>query len=137
MPRGRGGARQGTPGTAYGNRTDLNSPSLPVMTATNQEYGKATQQANAQRAMPMGGTQTPPAPAAPAAALPRPGSMPYSEPTMRPNEPVTTGIDYGPGAGSEALGPAPQALPSIQQLTMGGSSPLMNQLATFAARMGI
>lgn len=26
-----------------------------------------------------------------------------NEPTQRPNEPITTGIDMGPGAGSEAL----------------------------------
>jgi hypothetical protein len=27
-----------------------------------------------------------------------------TDPTQRPNEPVTTGSDYGPGAGSEAIG---------------------------------
>jgi len=34
-------------------------------------------------------------------------------PTMRPNEPVTSGIDMGAGMGSEAMGQLPNAQPSI------------------------
>lgn len=128
MPRGRGGARTGTPGTAYTNRTDLNTPKLPVQTATGQEYGMATQQANAQRAVPMAPQATP---------LPQPGSMPYISPTERPNEPVTSGIDYGPGPGADALGTAPRNLPTLQQLSSNGGSQLMDQLAIFSARMGL
>ena len=55
MPRtGRGGVRQGTPGTAYGNRTDLNA-ALPVQAATGQGYGEAGAQQAAQRAIPVAG----------------------------------------------------------------------------------
>jgi hypothetical protein len=32
-----------------------------------------------------------------------------SDPTMRPGEPVTAGLDVGMGAGPEALGPMPPA----------------------------
>lgn len=34
----------------------------------------------------------------------RPQPIPFSAPTQRPDEPVTTGIDIGPGAGSNVLG---------------------------------
>lgn len=105
MPRsGKGGSRQGTPGTSYGNRTDLN---LPKTTVPNQEYGKATQQMNAQSAVPM--AASPQSSALPAAAQPNPGPTPGSlsflHPTERPNEPITAGIDQGPGPGSEAIAP--------------------------------
>lgn len=32
---------------------------------------------------------------------------PFTAPTQRPDEPVTSGIDLGPGVGSEALRPGP------------------------------
>jgi hypothetical protein len=45
--------------------------------------------------------------AAPMAGSPEPASMPMptalTAPTSRPNEPITSGIDSGPGVGSEAL----------------------------------
>lgn len=104
MPRGKGGSRQGTAGTAYGNRTDLN---LPKTTVPNQEYGKATEQREAQSAVPMGSSPVSSAPLqqAPAAPVPAPGTLPHLEPTNRPNEPVTTGLPFGPGAGPEAIAP--------------------------------
>jgi hypothetical protein len=109
MPRkGRGGARQGTPGTAYGNRTDLNEP---ITTVPNQAYGKAAAQRAAQQAVPMGASPVASAPAAPMSVEPNrpaPGTMPYLDATERPNEPVTTGMPFGPGAGPEALGGRPQ-----------------------------
>lgn len=112
MPRtGRGGARQGAEGTAYSNRTDLN---VPKMTVPGQEYGMAGQQMAAQSAVPMGSTPTPqiaaPAPQAQAQAGPMPGSLPHLEPTLRPNEPVTAGLPFGPGPGPEVL--ANQAAPN-------------------------
>jgi hypothetical protein len=105
MPRsGKGGLRQGTPGTAYGNRTDLN---LPKTTVPNQEYGKATQQMNAQSAVPM--ASSPQSSGLPDAAKAQPavtpGSLPFLHPTDRPNEPITAGINQGPGPGSEAIAP--------------------------------
>ena len=43
--------------------------------------------------------------AAPSAPTPQPGSMPHLEETLRPNEPITAGLPFGPGAGTEALSP--------------------------------
>ena len=34
-----------------------------------------------------------------------PPAVPLSAPTQRPNEPITQGVDVGPGAGSEAMLP--------------------------------
>jgi hypothetical protein len=142
MPRGRGGARQGTPGTAYGNRTDLN---MPISTVPGQDYGKASQQQAAQSAVPMAASPVAPTqpvqsnqPVQQAQPLPRPGSMPYLDPTMRPNEPVTTGIDYGPGAGSEAMGPREPIIANnlVHEAQRTGSTAL-SDLAAFAVRMGL
>lgn len=86
---------------------------MAVTAATGQQYGAATAQRAAQRALPMG---PPPAPAtappagpagpgaatAPGPASPGPGAVvPLSAPSMRPNEPVTAGLPVGPGAGVE------------------------------------
>lgn len=130
-PRGtRGGRRQGRVGTAYPNRTDLQS-SVPVATAPGQVYGERAAQAQAQRAVPVapppgsigpgtgqpGAPPPPPAPGGgpsgpggggaaggpPAAPLPLPGQLPWTGPTERPNEPITAGMASGPGPGPEAL----------------------------------
>jgi hypothetical protein len=87
MPRG--GKRQGTPGKAYANRTDLGMNYMPGDAASGG-MAAPTQQ---QPMMP---------PMVTADQVPNIG-----DPTMRPNEPVTAGIPYGPGAGPEALGPMP------------------------------
>lgn len=85
MPRGRGGRRQGTPGRAYSNRTDLG-----------MNYDNAGKSAAA------GGEQ--PQPDA------RPVMPVYPEdtpsllaPTARPTEPITDGLAVGAGRGPEAL----------------------------------
>ena len=127
MPRapkgGRGGARQGTPGTAYANRSDLNNPKLPVTAVPGQQYGAETAQKNAQAVVPMAGApvgvgaaqppqaQGVPDPTqAPAYAGPQPGSLPdLFGPTQNPNEHFMTGVNAGPGPGSEVLAPNPFA----------------------------
>ncbi len=119
MPRG--GKRYGTPGKAYGNRSDLR---VPNMQAPSPQYGVRAQQQAAQRAVPIAApaTDVPPPPTAPAGgaapagaggalggggALPvLPGQVtPLDAPTERPDEPVTAGVPLGPGPGPEALGP--------------------------------
>jgi hypothetical protein len=110
MPRkGRGGSRSGTIGTAYSNRTDLNTPNVTV---PGQEYGKQAAQAAAQKIVPMG--------ASPVATAPQqrqplteslmarqpsvlPGAIPFTHPTERPQEPIQTGLPSGPGMGPEAM----------------------------------
>jgi hypothetical protein len=114
---------------AYPNRSDLNAPGggkLDLSAAPNQPYGQAGQQMNAQRAVPMGTPSVAPAapPAASGPTVPSPGAplaqppmtpdqVPsLSAPTARPNEPVTTGLPTGPGAGPEAVPMGPQAPPT-------------------------
>lgn len=100
-----GGARQGTPGTPYANRSDLRTQK--PMAAPGQEYGKAGAQLAAQKAVPL--PAAPPVSAGNAAAggggpMAEPAPLPdLYRPTERPNEPVTHGLPTGPGAGPEAL----------------------------------
>jgi hypothetical protein len=102
----RGGKRVATPGSSYGNRTDLQQP---IAVATGEPYGQRTALEAAQRAMPLQNTtNVPPAgaqanPAAPAPAggapapqAPLPGDQPFMRPTERPNEPVTAGLNAPP-----------------------------------------
>lgn len=109
MPRNRngqrGGVRQGAPGQAYPNRTDLNQNRQPVQAAAGQPYGQRGAQEAAQRAIPL-----PAAP--PVQASPPPGPAPgsfgaFNRPTEYPNEPLTAGLPIGPGPGPEVLGGAP------------------------------
>ncbi len=123
MPRG--GARKGTPGTLYPNRSDLSSPTahtLPVQVPTGQQYGKATQEKAALKQLPMatgpvgvGNAQPPaglPTPAISSTPPPLQGSFPGTmpdlfRPTENPNEHFMTGVNAGPGQGSSALAPIP------------------------------
>lgn len=88
MPRG--GKRQGTQGRAYSNRTDLTSNYGP-----NGNAATGGMEAPREQTPLMG-------PAIGAEQIPN-----LSDPSMRPNEPVTAGLPVGPGAGPEALGPMP------------------------------
>lgn len=103
MPRG--GRRAGRSGTAYSNRSDLTrSAPLPTNAPTGQEYGKATQQLEAQQAVPMasGPLNTGGAPVARPSAPPpvRPGELTaFDAPSERPDEPLTAGAPFGPGPG--------------------------------------
>lgn len=106
MPqRGRGGKRTGAPGVNYSNRTDLQQAPRAV---PGQVYGRATQQLEAQRQMPLpraggaspGGVSPAPLPLAPRAPL-----TPLDAPSERPDEPLTAGLSSGPGPGREALTP--------------------------------
>ena len=60
-----------------------------------------------QQQAPLAGNPSP-VPNAPVAA-PMQEVVPLTAPTQRPNEPVTAGIDMGPGPGSEAIRTAPTA----------------------------
>ena len=152
MPRtGRGGVRQGTPGTAYGNRTDLNA-ALPVQAATGQGYGEAGAQQAAQRAIPVAPQQVSVvAPQAPAQAAPTtvseqlpqqatyPGELRFLHPTDYPNEPTTSGIDMGPGVGSEALFTTRPAIANMLGAlanSLNASATLMD-LASAARTLGL
>lgn len=110
----RGGPRTGKPGATYANRTDLNAPkALPATAVPNQPYGEAGAQLASQKIAPMASGPLPTAPTPmqspmPELSGPPPGSLPdIFGPTQRPNEHFMTGVNAGPGMGSEALAPNP------------------------------
>ena len=86
MPRG--GKRQGTPGKAYANRTDMG-------VNYNMEQGGSPA---------AGGIQAPRDQRAALATYPE--DIPnLTDPTARPNEPVTDGLPIGPGRGPMNMDP--------------------------------
>jgi hypothetical protein len=85
-----GGYRQGTPGKAYTNRSDLAADRQPVRVARGKDYGERQAAEQSQTAMPLPDVSN----------IPAPGSVPsLTAPTTRPGEPVTAGIPIGPGPG--------------------------------------
>lgn len=89
---------------AYANRTDLNNAAQKVarQVAPGQTYGKATQQMEAQRAVPMG--QSPVEMQGQQQVFATPGEAgPLTRPSERPTEPITAGAPFGAGAGPEAM----------------------------------
>lgn len=115
MPRARkpgsGGARTGTPGVAYSNRSDLNRPGV------GQTYGTASAQQSAMSAVPISAPSAGVPMPAQAPAVPQPGSGgPFNRPSERPGEPVTAGLPLGPGPGPEALGTDLRDTPAVAEL---------------------
>lgn len=81
MPRGRGGKREGTPGKGYSNRTDL---------MNNYDPTQGTPAA--------GGVEAPAPP--PMMMSQTPDDTPgLSDPTQYPDQPITNGLNTGPGDG--------------------------------------
>lgn len=110
-----GGRRKGVAGRAYKNRSDLRGGGpLPITTAPSEQYGSRVAQEDAQRAVPLGpppgpAGATPPTPTGPPPPAPGAGGDPL-RPTDRPAEPITSGLESGPGPGPAALGlPPPNA----------------------------
>lgn len=128
MPRtGRGGKRVGKPGTAYPNRTDLNRPNV------GQAYGVAKQQADALKAVPLSPPAAPVSPPTGAAAgggFTPPGSFgAFDRPTEFPDEPVTAGIDLGPGPGAPSVPVSPAAKVMTYLASLPTATPIVRQLA--------
>lgn len=93
MPRG--GERAGVPGETYPQRSDMQNN--PRTGGKGKVYGDAKRQAAV--------SQTPDATGP---ALPAPGSLvSLDAPSERPDEPLTAGLDIGPGPGSEVLAAPP------------------------------
>jgi hypothetical protein len=71
---------------------------LAVATAPGQQYGNATAQADAQKAVPMASGPLPAAdPTQAAQQFAPPPVVPIGQPTLNPNEHVTTGMNAGIG----------------------------------------
>ena len=78
---------------AYPQRTDLNSPAEKIArtAAKGQTYGKATEQLEAQKAVPMGAAPADVSASRNVRTAPSPGSLgDLARPTERPYEPILT-----------------------------------------------
>lgn len=129
--------------------TPLAGQRLANTEAPGQPYGAAADERAAQNVVPLRPADAPPqgTPApqsapqpAPSAQRPfvAPGSLPYIEqPTTRPQEPVTAGIDYGPGPGSEAMGQGPSAARTLNDLALTSHSSVIADLASAAMALGL
>jgi hypothetical protein len=86
---------------------------MAIQAATGQTYGKATEQRNAQRAVPMG---TPPT----EVQRPVPGTLgSLTRPTERPMEPITAGAPFGAGPSPVGAGiPQPAGDNALEELRM-------------------
>lgn len=91
---------------SYPNRSDLRGGGkVARQTVPGQTYGKATQQREAQRAVPMAPPPTEVTP--PQRPRRQPGALGgFTRPSERAAEPVTAGADFGPGPNSAAAGTA-------------------------------
>ncbi|MGL4297491.1 MAG: hypothetical protein ACRCW4_00260 [Candidatus Neomicrothrix subdominans] len=126
-----------------------------------QPYGEAGDQLAAQRAIPLpnqGSTPTPSlgsGPTSPAPGQPTPQGQPdllalaaalepgpiLTDPTQRPDEPVTAGLPVGPGAGPEAIASFFQikrnaAADQLEMLANFTGDPAMQRMAQLARMRG-
>jgi hypothetical protein len=93
---------------AHSKRTDGGVSHQALSAVPDQGYGEQKAQLDAQRQAPMAGA----APMPQAAPVPQGGGgagasmasdFDFAGPSQRPDEPITHGVDIGPGAGPEAL----------------------------------
>jgi hypothetical protein len=82
--------------SALSQRTD-GGPTQPAQYISGLPYGQGQATYDQQTSAPMAGSNT----AQPTLQMPEP--TPLMAPTERPDEPVTAGINSGPGAGSEVM----------------------------------
>lgn len=109
MANGHGGARTPSnpapvsgPG-AMSQRTD----GQPIRDVTGLPYGQGADYHDLQSSAPMESAQAPANPTQMTAGRPANSTppTPFGAPTQNPDEPVTTGAPFGPGAGPEVLAP--------------------------------
>lgn len=127
MPRtGRGGKRQGTPGEAYANRSDLaldRAPAQPTQAPAGQVYGERGRQEAAMQALPL------PDLSAQLQALPG-----LTDPSTRPTEPLTAGLPFGPGPGPATPQQRPGASGLIRRMLAANPDPELFQLLEIVDR---
>ena len=141
MPRAkRGGAREGGAQTAYAERTDLNRRGPePITVAPGQAYGEGKEQADAQRAVPMGGTPQPPQEVAKQSPAPEPGSLPWLHPTERPNVHIPDTLPHARQVFDAAGMPNSNRLTDALDQAAGSrfASPYVRGLAEVARQAGL
>lgn len=86
-------------------RTD-GGPTQPARYISGMPYGEGQATYNQQTAAPMAGMDS----GAVAEEI-----IPLTAPSRRPNEPITSGVDVGPGFGSESMAPLPNTTPNLIQ----------------------
>ena len=84
-------------------RTDLNVSKQPTRYISGLPYGEGKATYEQQAAAPMAGAGMP---------MAMPPVTPINAPTTRPDEPITAGVDFGPGPGSEIIN-IPNTQPTI------------------------
>lgn len=124
---------------AYANRSDLQNPANKVarQVATGQTYGKAKEQMEAQRAVPMGAAPTD----VPQMQRPVPGTLgALTRRSERPMEPITAGAPFGAGPGPAAVGmpqplsPNALAVEEVRAIAMAtGNDDLLDLLDAYGA----
>lgn len=135
MADGHGGARTpSNPAPVSGpgrlsKRTD-GGPGQKLMAPSGMDYGDHKTLMDQERTAAMSQADTPPSvnvPSAPSGAGPSgPALPPFGAPSARPNEPITHGVDIGPGGGSDVL---PQQLqPGFQN--QGAMTQMLAQLGS-------
>jgi hypothetical protein len=110
----RGGKK--TPGTPAGYGAQ------PVKTTSSDTYGDGAQSARSQGAVPLPDMTQ----------LPQPGGLgPLNTPSVRPQEPISTGADFGPGPTTGELPlPQPQATDGLDAETLKVYLPALEALAS-------
>jgi hypothetical protein len=116
MAENRGGYRptapQNNPANVSATGGAGQSGTQPARYMSGLAYGQGQAQMTQQTSAPMAGNPVAAAqPMASASQLPQVTAI--DAPTQRPDMPITTGIDMGPGAGSEAL-TLPATVPQVQ-----------------------
>lgn len=92
-------------------RTDLNTSKQPARYISGLPQGQGQATYDQQTAAPMAGSEPVP--------MALPDVTPIAAPTDRPDEPITAGVDFGPGPGSEIIklpNTQPTLLSIIQQV---------------------
>jgi hypothetical protein len=140
MPRkGKGGARTSPPGTIHSNRTDMVQP---ARAKTGQTYGVAGAQIAAQQAMPLPAAPPTPTPGGPPSAAGG-GANPLAvlaglpgltDPTQRPNEPLTSGLPIGAGPNGPGAPASPGTSLIRKMIAAGNGDPVLFQLLAEAER---
>jgi hypothetical protein len=114
----------------------------PARAKTGQTYGVAGDQIAAQKALPLPQAPPTPAPGGPPSAAGG-GANPLAvlaglpkltDPTMRPDEPLTAGLPIGPGPGPPTAGASPGTALIRQMIAAGNGDPILFQLLAEAER---
>lgn len=148
MADGHGGYRRpNNPAPASGpgklsRRTD-GGPGQKLQTLTDQPYGAREDSLQQQRGAAMSQQDNISPMPMPAGGGGAPGAspVPFDAPTQRPNEPITHGVDIGPGAGPEVLGFQPQPTGyltnMLQQMSASDTTGTLGKLYLIAQQRGV